>query len=177
MHLVQTISKKIKGNADKMTAKPTNNLEIERKFLVTQEIPNLQNGIEIVQAYLFISTNKELRIRIIEGSCMISIKFDLEGIVREEYEYEIPLEQGKRLIELGSTKPPISKIRYTLFFEDLWWEIDFFKKDNQGLVVAEIEVNHPNQKVALPPWVGTEVTNDRRYYNVNLYENPYVTWE
>jgi len=152
------------------------NVEIERKFLVIPPFPQLINGQKITQAYIFVSDNKELRIRIVDNKCKMSIKINLDKMLREEYQYDISLEEGYRIIELGTERVPIVKIRYTINYKNMDWEIDFFEGENEGLVVAEIELNHLEQKFEKPSWAGEEVTCDQRYYNKNLYQNPYKYW-
>ena len=152
------------------------NLEIERKFLVSKDLPELTNGKSIVQAYMFKDERKELRIRISGLKCTISIKIHLNGLVREEYEYDIPLTEGERLIKVATGYPPIEKVRYMVMHDNMRWELDFFEGENEGLVIAEIELNYPDQPFKKPFWIKEEVTSDLRYYNANLFENPYKNW-
>jgi CYTH domain-containing protein len=152
------------------------NIEIERKFLLKNNIPELTAGRKITQAYIFTHDDKELRIRIVDNVCTLSIKIGAGEISRIEFEYEIPIEEGQRLIELGSSKGSIEKIRYIVPFEGINWEIDIFKGENEGLMIAEIELDHPLQHFVKPPWLGNEVTDDRRYYNAYIYHYPYKSW-
>ena len=162
---------------NKLVLSPKNmNIEIERKFLLKNNLPELRNGRKITQAYIFMYDDKELRVRITENKCTLSIKISMGGISRGEFEYEIPIEDGRRLIELGSSNSPIQKIRYIVPFENMNWEIDIFEGDNESLMIAEIELDHPFQHFVKPAWVGNEVTEDRRYYNACIYNNPYKNW-
>lgn len=155
----------------------SNNIEIERKFLLKEDIPELKHGKRIIQAYIFISDQKELRVRISENNCLLSIKIDKDGIEREEFEYIIPIEDGQRLIDIAASHPPIVKNRYFVIHDQMKWEIDVFERDNEGLILAEIELESPDQPFMKPGWVGKEVTHDRKYYNANIYLNPYKYWK
>lgn len=153
------------------------NLEIERKFLITQQLPPLLNGKKIRQAYIFIEERKELRIRLTDQRCFMNIKVELNELIKEEFEYELPSEEGQRIIDIASLFPPIEKTRYVLNHSQLNWEIDVFDGLNQGLVLAEVELTEPGQSITKPDWIGIEVTHDKRYYNANLYKNPYKNWK
>ena len=155
----------------------SNNVEIEKKFLLKENLPELTNGKKIIQAYIFINDEKELRIRISENNCLLSIKVDMNSIVREEFEYVIPIKDGQRLINIASSNPPIEKNRYFVIYDQMKWEIDIFERDNEGLILAEIELESPDQPFLKPSWVGKEVTQDKKYYNSNIYLNPYKNWK
>lgn len=155
-----------------------NHLEIERKFLIKKNfsIPETSQESKIIQSYLFICDKKELRVRIENQVCFLSLKINLKEIVRQEFTYRIPLEEGYELIKLGTTNPPIIKTRYVLPYKNNLWEIDFFKGENEGLVIAEIELQNVEQKFEKPSWIEKEVTHERKYYNSELYQNPYKRW-
>ena len=108
---------------------------------------------------------------------MLSIKVDMNSIVREEFEYVIPIKDGQRLINIASSNPPIEKNRYFVIYDQMKWEIDIFERDNEGLILAEIELESPDQPFLKPSWVGKEVTQDKKYYNSNIYLNPYKNWK
>jgi CYTH domain-containing protein len=97
--------------------------------------------------------------------------------VRAEYEYPIPVADAREMLANLCRGPLVEKIRYTIDFAGFIWEIDEFKKENDGLVIAEIELEQPQQQFVMPPWVGTEVSNDPRYRNSSLVINPYNSWD
>lgn len=153
------------------------NIEIERKFLVKEGIlPELLNGKKVIQAYIFIEQNKEMRIRISAKKCKMTIKILKDENTREEYEYDIDVNEGTKLIESASDKTPIEKIRHDLLLNGTEWTIDVFKGLNQGLILAETELDNINQIFYHPEWLDEEVTYDKRYYNSFLYANPYNSW-
>jgi adenylate cyclase len=98
------------------------------------------------------------------------------GATRSEYEYEIPLGDAKEMIETLAEKPLIEKTRYKIPLGNLTWEIDEFLGENEGLIVAEVELKSEDQILDKPVWVGDEVTNDPRYFNANLVKNPFTRW-
>lgn len=153
-------------------------IEIERKFLVKGDAWKEQaTGKLYRQGY--IATNDGIttvRIRIAGEQGFITIKGKTEGIGRAEFEYEIPLEDAQIMLETLCDRPLIEKTRHKLEIDDLTWEIDEFLGENQGLVMAEVELYDENQAVKLPEWITEEVTHDMRYYNVNLAKNPYKNW-
>lgn len=153
-----------------------NNLEIERKFLLKSIPLGLSEGQTIMQAYIFSSPGKELRVRVKGETSQIAVKISMADIIKEEFEYDIPLNDSLRLIKIASTFPPIVKTRYLVDYKSMRWEIDFFKGENEGLILAEIELNDVEESFAKPDWLGEEVTYDKRYYNAYLYENPYKKW-
>ncbi|MGB0523210.1 MAG: CYTH domain-containing protein [Flammeovirgaceae bacterium] len=154
-------------------------IEIERKFLLKnnnwQKAPQLSEGVTIKQGYLSVDPTKTVRVRVKGEKAFLTIKGKTTGISRLEYEYEIPKEDALALLKLCSN-PPIEKTRFKLPIDDLVWEIDVFEGENQGLTLAEVELASENQALALPIWVGEEVSTDRRYFNAYLSEHPYNTW-
>lgn len=151
-------------------------IEIERKFLVKEDYcfgNNLKN--EIIQGYLFANEKCATRIRISNNIATLNTKIDINGLSREEYEYEIPLDDG--IAMLKHCINIIEKTRYTMDINNMIWEIDFFEGDNAGLVIAEVELTSENEEFKLPCFVSEEVTNDVRYYNTNLAENPFSKWK
>ena len=144
-------------------------LEIERKFLIKDLVqirPFLVNGLSLMQGYLFDEQDKSLRVRIASNKATITMKFGVNALVREEFEYEIPMEDAESLWRLCSKK--LSKTRYRLMHAGNLWEIDVFHEKNEGLVLAEIELSAPDQVFEPLFWLGEEVTDDARYLNVNL---------
>lgn len=153
-------------------------IEIERKFLVKGEAWRKQ-AIGKLYGQGYIATKDGIttvRIRITGEQGYITIKGKTEGIGRAEFEYEIPVNDARIMLETLCDRPFIEKIRYKLKIDNLVWEIDEFLGENQGLVIAEVELENENQKINLPEWVSEEVTHDLRYYNVNLAKKPYKTW-
>ncbi|WP_454918230.1 CYTH domain-containing protein [Xanthobacter sediminis] len=148
-------------------------VEVERKFLVTSEA--WREGAEacaIRQGYLCLGDQTTVRIRIAESVAFITVKSKTEGISRAEYEYEIPLADAEAMLQDLCARPLIEKTRYAVTHAGKLWTVDVFGADNAGLVVAEVELEHPDEKVSLPSWVGTEVTADPRYRNSSLVNAP-----
>jgi CYTH domain-containing protein len=106
----------------------------------------------------------------------LTIKGLTTGATRAEFEYEIPRDEAQELLDHFSVAE-LSKLRYKVVFEGKTWEVDEFLGDNQGLIVAEIELQSEAETFALPAWVGKEVTEEARYYNVNLTVKPFKGWE
>lgn len=153
-------------------------IEIERKFLVNnnQWLELCDAGKEYIQGYIFGSTKASVRIRLEGENAFINIKSLTLGIERMEYEYPVTRDDALEMLETLCEKPLITKIRYKLDYDGKCWEIDVFSGDNTGLVVAEIELNSINEKFSIPQWIGKEVSDDIRYYNVNLVQHPYKVW-
>ena len=153
-------------------------LEIERKYLIDLEkISPLENGIRIKQGYL--STNKDavVRVRVKNDKAYLTIKGSNSGIARLEFEYEIPLDEANEMLEKLCQKPVIDKTRYLITHENHTWEVDIFYGDNEGLVVAEVELSSEDEHINLPSWVKEEVSHDDRYFNSNLMKLPFKDWK
>lgn len=152
-------------------------LEIERKFLVKENLwqPN-DNGVLYRQGYIYTHNNNTVRIRIAGHKGYLTLKGKSQGSVRSEFEYEIPLKEAEEMLDLLCDKPLIEKVRYKEKIGKLTWEIDKFLGDNEGLILAEVELESENQEVIIPHWIGEEVTQYSRYYNSNLAKNPYTKW-
>ena len=156
--------------------------EIERKFLVSGKIPGELTGIKLEQGYLQLQKERSVRIRTIESTSGINgyltIKGigDITGASRYEFEIEIPVPDAKHLFTLCD-QPLIKKTRYNYPFGGFTWEIDKFHGVNNGLIVAEIELESINQKFELPDFIGKEVTGEVKYYNLMLLKNPFTTWK
>ena len=152
-------------------------IEIERKFLVTNENWKAEaKGILYRQGYLNSEKTRTVRVRTIEQKAFLTIKGISTGAKRAEFEYEIPLTDALALLELCE-KPIISKHRYKLDVEGMIWEIDEFHGENEGLIVAEIELESETQTFVLPNFIGKEVTGDTRYFNSNLIKHPFSKWK
>jgi len=152
--------------------------EIERKFLViNQEYKSLGTKHYIHQGFLSTDKERVVRIRVFDEQAFITVKGKNTGATRTEFEYEIPLEDAKFMLEQICVRPTIEKYRYNINYEGFTWEVDEFLGENEGLLVAEIELEVADQEFSLPGWVGEEVTADPRYYNANLVKNPYKNWK
>lgn len=153
-------------------------IEIEKKFLLTgKEWKQLATGTAYRQGYLNSAKERTVRVRTINDQGFLTIKGVSVGATRLEYEYEIPLEDANALLDELCEKPLIEKNRYKVNFSGFTWEIDEFFGENDGLIVAEIELESEDQAFDKPDWVGEEVTGDSRYFNSNLINNPYSKWE
>jgi CYTH domain-containing protein len=144
--------------------------EIERKYLVKKEVYSVIDKIkphQITQAYLVNEKSKSVRIRIMDDVAFLTIKSDLIGITRKEYEYEIPVNEAFSLIESFGLKT-LNKKRYKVDFNSKTWEIDVFDENLDGLVLAEIELQSEDEKFDVPEWIGLEVTLNPEYLNANL---------
>jgi len=152
-------------------------IEIERKFLVKHsKLPIVANEeIYIKQGYILNSKEKVVRIRVTNNSAFITIKGQNNGISRQEFEYSIPYNEGIELLE-NMCNDIIEKTRYICNINDTTWEIDFFHGDNEGLIIAEVELINESETFSRPEWLGEEVSNDVKYYNNNLISNPYKNW-
>ncbi len=152
--------------------------EIERKFLVTHDgwRNHVVRAVRYRQGYLANNERCSVRIRVSAGDARLNIKGARLHVRRAEYEYAIPQDEADELLDTLCERPLIEKTRYYVDWEGWTWEVDVFEGDNAGLVVAEIELKGEDQAFPLPPWAGAEVSNDPRYYNVNLIRHPFREW-
>lgn len=152
-------------------------LEIERKFLVdtAKWNPSVQ-GKRLVQAYLSIEPNPTVRIRIAGEKAFVTIKGRTKSISRPEFEYEIPEADAQEMMKLAISNP-VEKTRYKVMHEGFLWEVDVFSGRNEGLVLAEIELESEDQMFPCPEWLLNEVSGDRKYYNSYLSEHPFQEWK
>ena len=148
--------------------------EIERKYLVKDD--SWMNSPSFTAMYCRQGYNGIFRIRTMADKGYITIKGKTEGISRVEFEYEIPVDEAEEMLELFCNKPFIEKTRILIQHEGFMWEVDVFRGDNEGLVVAEVELESEDIIPPLPDWVGEEVSHDYKYFNSNLIKNPYNTW-
>ncbi len=151
--------------------------EIERKFLV-RDLAVLRglSGTVYRQGYLSTAPERTVRVRRTGERAFLTIKGPNRGALRAEYEYEIPRDDADELLDRLALRPLVEKTRYRVAAGELTWELDVFAGENEGLVVAEVELPFEGCPVALPWWVGEEVTDDPRYLNANLVAHPYRTW-
>ncbi len=150
-------------------------IEIERKFLVKGDFfPFVTRKEKIVQAYICASPEKTVRIRIKGEKAFITIKgpTNKNGFSRCEFEYEIPVKDAEGILKLCNPGF-IEKTRHYVTYENHVFEIDVFYGANQGLVLAELELQSENETFSKPDWLGEEVTGDVRYYNAYLTEHPF----
>jgi adenylate cyclase len=117
-----------------------------------------------------------VRVRISATQAWLNIKSATIGSHRQEFEYEIPLQDANVILDDLCHKPLIEKIRHFVYRDQYVWEIDEFMGDNDGLIVAEIELSQIGESFPKPSWIGEEVTHDLRYYNNSLCKNPYLNW-
>lgn len=151
--------------------------EIERKYLVKNEdFKKHAEGIPYHQGYLNSAKERVVRVRTIGDKGFLTIKGISKGATRLEYEYEIPYKDSKELLELLCEKPTINKHRYKVEYKGFVWEIDEFHGENDGLTLAEIELESEDQSFDIPDWIGEEVTGDPKYFNSNLIKNPFKNW-
>ena len=151
-------------------------IEIERKFLVknNQWKSKFISKDLCIQGYPHDASNLTTRVRIISNNAYITIKGIQKNFSRNEYEYKIPILDAEQI--LSQCKYKISKDRYTLSHENSKWTIDVFKKENEGLIIAEIELDDEYQEFQRPIWLGAEVSLNLNYSNLRLAMNPYKNW-
>jgi len=162
-----------------------NNLEIERKFLVTDLRPldstfrDLEDGTpgtSMIQGYLPVrESGRSIRVRVMPEQATICFKGPRDGAIRIELESGISVDLGQQLLHLCGDRI-VSKMRYPIVEAGGLWVIDVFQDENEGLVLAEIELGSPDEEVIKPSWCGEEVTEDDRYYNQYLAEHPFRSW-
>lgn len=152
--------------------------EIERKFLVTPGWTPPGEGVPYMQGYLQSGTGKAtVRARIAGDKAYLTIKGAQAGISRLEYEYEIPVSDAREMLKELALGSIIEKKRHFIPIGPHLWEVDVFAGENEGLVVAEVELSAEGEEVVLPPWVSREVSDDRRYANASLANHPYSEWK
>ena len=151
--------------------------EIERKYLVVGDAwREPGTGREFSQGYLSTVKERTVRVRVIGGRGFLTVKGITVNATRTEFEYEIPVDDARRMLSDMCEQPIIEKIRYEVEWAGATWEIDEFLGVNAGLVVAEVELEQADQELEIPSWVGDEVTEDPRYFNSNLIARPYSSW-
>ncbi|MCE7996033.1 MAG: CYTH domain-containing protein [Roseivirga sp.] len=152
-------------------------IEIERKFLLSNSSwrEEIYGSWQISQGYLSSAPERTVRVRILDQQAFITIKSKTQGTKRAEFEYEIPIRDARELILLCENSI-IEKVRYLVKIENKTWEIDEFAGDNQGLIVAEVELETEEETITLPRWVGKEVSDKPRYFNASLIRHPYNQW-
>lgn len=151
--------------------------EIERKFLVSSDdYKKLALPVYYRQGYLSASSTCVVRVRIAGEKAYLTIKGRTKGLTRDEFEYEIPVDEANEMLSKMALTHIIKKNRYIIEFAGNTWEVDEFLGDNAGLVIAEIELQSEDAPFDKPVWVGKEVSDEGRYFNSSLSQNPYTNW-
>ena len=152
--------------------------EIERKFLIINDdwkaLPSQSE--KYIQGYFVTNEKCSIRVRIAEDSASINIKSATLGVTRSEYDFPVPVNDAREMLQNLCVRPLIEKIRHKINYDNHIWEVDVFSGENEGLIVAEIELDSADEIFSKPGWIGEEVSDDPRYYNVCLVEHPYKTW-
>ena len=153
--------------------------EIERKFLVTDDSwrDSVTKSSFYRQGYLANSEGASVRVRVADDKGYLNIKSMTLGVSRHEFEYVIPVIDAEEMLNDLCVGPKIEKTRYFVDHGGHTWEVDVFEGDNDGLVVAEIELGSEDEAFERPPWAGEEVSHETRYYNVCLVKHPYKDWK
>lgn len=160
--------------------------EIERKYLVKKaewrsHKEHLQSqltdfGKRYCQGYIPTNNGTTVRLRIIGDQGYLTIKSKTVGYTRAEFEYPIPVQDAQDMLDNLCIKPLIEKIRYQIQIDNLIWEVDEFLGENEGLIIAEVELKNEEQKINLPSWIEREV-NEQKYFNSYLVKHPYSKWK
>ncbi len=152
--------------------------EIERKFLVNakkwKELKKPE-PLHFRQGYFATSPGKSIRIRKSSDKSFLTIKSETAGISRSEFEYAIPNDDAQELLD-RFCDAELEKYRYIILYKNKKWEVDVFFKKNEGLIIAEIELERADESVELPHWIDKEVTGIEKYYNAQLVNKPFKTW-
>lgn len=152
--------------------------EIEHKFLLVSDAwrETVERAERMTQGYLLAQPKSSVRLRVVGDQAKLNIKGATVGTSRSEYEYDVPVSDAEEMLANLAEGPLIDKTRHYVPYGQHLWEIDEFHGDNQGLVVAEIELNAVDEAFEKPKWVGEDVSHDVRYYNTMLAKNPYKNW-
>jgi adenylate cyclase len=152
-------------------------IEIERKFLLASDDwrAQVERSEPMDQGYLG-GERASVRVRIAGSGACLNIKSKQRGATRLEFEYPVPVDEARQMLDALALPGRIAKRRHYVRHAGHLWEIDEFEGDNAGLVVAEIELQHEDEEFVLPPWLGAEVTHELRYYNAALAQHPYCRW-
>lgn len=152
--------------------------EIERKFLVATDAWRIASGPgkRLAQVYLAETEHAAIRVRIEDdASATLTIKSANPGLSRAEFEYPVPLSHARALADLRQGSA-LEKQRFKAEYAGRTWEIDVYSGENEGLVLAEVELASETAPVDLPDWVGREVTGEARYYASRLAKRPFGSW-
>lgn len=153
-------------------------VEIERKFLLRsgewRELAS--SSVRIVQGYLANTCRSSIRLRLAGETATLSVKSMTPGMCREEYEFPVAVTDARRMLDTLCEGPQVEKTRHIVTVAEHRFEIDEFAGDNEGLIVAEVELGSEDEQLVLPGWLGDEVTDEARYYNFLLARYPYRRW-
>jgi CYTH domain-containing protein len=152
--------------------------EIERKFLVDFDewLSVKAKEILVRQGYLTDYIEPSIRVRVAGNKGYLTIKGKVSGITRDEFEYEIPFNDADYMLKNFCNNSIIEKFRSEIEVDGSLWQVDRFIGENEGLIVAEIELQNEEQLIKIPKWITKEVTGDQRYYNSNLSRIPFLRW-
>jgi adenylate cyclase len=152
-------------------------IEIERKFLVgDRSVLRGLIGVPYRQGYLSTDAERTVRVRRAGERGYVTVKGISRGPARAEFEYAIPAADADAMLDALALRPIVEKTRYVVHSGGRRWEIDVFEGANEGLVVAEVELEAVDAALEIPGWAGAEVTHDPRYFNANLVAHPYSEW-
>lgn len=152
-------------------------LEIERRFLVRHD--GWQDGTPgtfIRQGYLLSLGGQTLRVRLAGQEAFLTIKAPRIGLVRQEVEHPIPPIYAEMLLRTACLGGQVVKTRHRVHYQGMVWEVDVFHGANTGLVITEVELERPDQPLAIPDWAGAEISSDRRYSNSSLARYPLASY-
>ncbi len=152
-------------------------IEIERKYLV-KNLDFVKYGVphRIKQGYISTEEGRVVRIRIKDQKGYLTLKSASQGFAHHEFEYEIPVADAEQMLDAMCHKPIIDKTRFDLLHKGKKWEVDVFNGENEGLIIAEIELQSKDEEFKIPPFIDREVTDDPRYYNAYIAQHPFCTW-
>ena len=151
--------------------------EIERKFLIDKSILiELKDGFHISQGYIETTTKSVVRARIKNDLAFLTLKGETKGMTCSEFEYEIPVQDAKEIISELCQGNTVDKTRYEIKHGQHLWEVDVFHGENEGLVIAEVELSDESESVEFPEWVVEEVTGQQKYFNSSLLKTPFLKW-
>lgn len=152
-------------------------IEIERKFLLKGDgWRSLATGTLYRQGYITSGAGKTVRVRVAGDRAYLTIKGPSAGNARAEFEYEIPVADAEEMLNTLCDRPLVEKTRHKISHDGLIWEVDEFMGENQGLILAEVELTDTQQVFSFPDWIGQEVSADPRYFNSNLAKHPFTQW-
>lgn len=153
-------------------------IEIERKFLVKKDkwaqVVKVEKSL-FRQGYMISDSQKTVRVRLTDTEAFLTIKGQSVGTARHEFEYNIPAEDARHMLD-NLCISELSKIRYFIPHDGHTWEVDEFLGQNEGLIVAEIELDSEDEPFSLPDWVDKDVTSEKKYTNSNLAVKPFRSW-
>jgi adenylate cyclase len=151
--------------------------EIERKFLVNDmSWKPSRKSLNVIQGY-FPTDGFSLRVRVQDDKAFLTLKKSKSQITRHEFEFEIPADDAREMIRFFCGSEVIEKTRHLVEYKGFTWEVDEFHGENDGLIVAELELENEDQPFEKPSWIGEEVSQDSRYLNAYLARFPYKTWK